>query len=280
MSLAGRCGPKMRAAALAASASGRAEKTADGFDEFGHRNRLGQIGLASAFADALLVALHRKRSHRDHRNGLELGVFLEPLGHFESGDFRQLNVHQDQVGTVLAGEIERLDAVARADGIVAVSLQQIVEELHVELVVLHDHHGLRHGRPSEIDAVPGDPSPLPRRRWFRDLRLRHQQEWVVVPRRYGNANRRPRPCQADPTAPTSIVRRLSAMLNVYPPNRSTRVMKISRNAASQRGPAPIKCGLPNTAISTTASGTSEAMPSTTPMKRPVADGNAKGIEVS
>jgi hypothetical protein len=35
-----------------------------------------------------------------------------------------------------------------------VSLQQIVEELHVELVVLHDHHGLRHARPSEIDAVP------------------------------------------------------------------------------------------------------------------------------
>src|SRR5215831_6600916 len=31
---------------------------------------------------------------------------------------------------------------------VAISLQQIVEELHVELVVLHDHHGLRRCRPS------------------------------------------------------------------------------------------------------------------------------------
>jgi hypothetical protein len=30
-------------------------------------------------------------------------------------------------------------------------------------------------RPSEIDAVPGDPSPPPRRRWLRDLRLRHQR---------------------------------------------------------------------------------------------------------
>ena len=52
---------------------------------------------------------------------------------------------------VLAGEIERLDAVARADGLVAVGLQQIVEELHVELVVLHDQDGLGHS-----------PAPLPR----------------------------------------------------------------------------------------------------------------------
>ncbi len=53
---------------------------------------------------------------------------------------------------MLAGEIERLDAVARADGVVAMRLQQIVEELHVELVVLHDQDRLGHSRPT---------SPLP-----------------------------------------------------------------------------------------------------------------------
>src|SRR5262245_5064822 len=37
--------------------SGRPEKAADGFDELGHRDWLRQIGLATAFADALLVAL-------------------------------------------------------------------------------------------------------------------------------------------------------------------------------------------------------------------------------
>src|SRR5262245_15791379 len=130
------------------NAQADSEKAVDGFDELGHGDRLRQIGLATSFPDALLVAPHRKGCHRDYRNSLELGVLLEPLGHFETGDFRQLNVHQDQVRTVLAGEIECLDAVARADGMVAVSLQQIVEELHVELVVLHDHHGLRHCRPS------------------------------------------------------------------------------------------------------------------------------------
>jgi hypothetical protein len=116
------------------------QKAADGLDELGHRDRLRQIGFATALTDPPLVILHRKGGHRDHRNDLELGVFLEPLGHFETRDFRQLNVHQDQIGTVLAGEIERLEAAVRAYGVVAVSLQQVVEELHVKLVVLHDHY--------------------------------------------------------------------------------------------------------------------------------------------
>src|SRR5215467_4256200 len=120
------------------------EKVADGLDELAHRDRLRQIGLAAALADALLVALHRKRGHRHDRNGLEFRIFLEPLGYLETGNFRQLNVHQDQIGTVLAREIECLDTVAGRDRLVAVRFQQVVEELHVELVVLHDHDGLRH----------------------------------------------------------------------------------------------------------------------------------------
>src|SRR6516164_7195921 len=141
---------ELLAALTGRNAQADSEKAADGFDELRHRNRLRQIGLAAALADALLVAPHRKGGHRDHGNGLELRISLEPLGHFETGDFRQLNVHQNQVGPVLPGEIERLDAVARADGIVAVSLQQVVKELHVELIVLHDHHGLRHFGPSGL----------------------------------------------------------------------------------------------------------------------------------
>src|SRR5262245_8697467 len=128
------------------------EKAADGLDELGHRDRLRQISLATALADALFIALHRKCRHRDHGDGLELGVFLEPFGHFETGDLRQLYVHQDQIGTALAGEIEHIEAVARADGAVAVGLQQVVEELHVELVVLDDHYCLRHLSPSGKSA--------------------------------------------------------------------------------------------------------------------------------
>ena len=107
---------ELLAALTGRNAQADSEKAADGFDELGHRDRLRQIAFATGFPDALLIAPHRKGGHRDHRNGLELRVFLEPLGHFETGDFRQLNVHQDQIGTVLTGEIEHLEAVARADG--------------------------------------------------------------------------------------------------------------------------------------------------------------------
>src|SRR5262249_8857133 len=84
------------------NAQADSEKVADGFDELGHRDRLRQIGLATGFPDALLVAPHRKGGHRDHRNSLELGVLLEPLGHLEPGNFRPLNVHPAPIGTVPA----------------------------------------------------------------------------------------------------------------------------------------------------------------------------------
>src|SRR5664279_1876316 len=41
------------------------DKPSDGFNKFSDRDRLRQIGLAAALADAFLVALHGKRGHRD-----------------------------------------------------------------------------------------------------------------------------------------------------------------------------------------------------------------------
>ena len=52
-------------------------------------------------------------------------IVLEPLGHFEAGDFRQLDIHQDQVGPVLAREVERLDAVAGSDRVVAMRFEAL-----------------------------------------------------------------------------------------------------------------------------------------------------------
>src|ERR1043166_5897642 len=133
--------------------SRRSQEMTHGLDELADRDRLGQVGLAAAFADALLVALHGERRHRHHGNRFQLRVVLQPLRHFEAGHFGQLDVHDDQVRAMPAREIERLDAVARADGLIAVRLQQVVEELHVELVVLHDQDGLGHPAP------PGSPRP-------------------------------------------------------------------------------------------------------------------------
>src|SRR4051812_43562101 len=101
--------------AVIGRSSRRPEEMTHGLDEFRDRDRLRQIGFAAALADALLVALHREGGDGDDRNGFQIGVVLEPLGDFEARHFRQLDVHQDQVGPVLAREPERIDAVARAD---------------------------------------------------------------------------------------------------------------------------------------------------------------------
>ena len=57
----------------------------------------------------------------------------------------KLDVHQDQIGAELAGEIERFDSrCCVPDGLVAMGFQQVAKELHVELVVFHDQDGFGH----------------------------------------------------------------------------------------------------------------------------------------
>src|ERR1700709_1418930 len=122
-------------------------KTPDSFDELADRDRLGQISLAAALADTLFVALHRERRHRDHRNGAQLRIVLDPARHLHPRHLRQLDIHQDEIGTKFSDEIERLEPVAGARGLVAMGLQQIAKELHIELVVLHDQDGFCHPAP-------------------------------------------------------------------------------------------------------------------------------------
>src|ERR1051326_6975004 len=92
-----------RMRAVIARHSRGVEELADGFQEFADRDRFRQIGLAAALADAFLVAFHGERGDRDDRNALELRVVFEAFRHFEPGHLRELNVHEDQVGPMLAG---------------------------------------------------------------------------------------------------------------------------------------------------------------------------------
>ena len=72
------------------------------------------------------------------------GSSLSHLVTSRPGDLRQLDIHQDQVRPMLAGEVQGLDAVPGADRGVAMRLQEILEELHVQLVVFDDQYGLAH----------------------------------------------------------------------------------------------------------------------------------------
>src|SRR5882672_10015351 len=72
-------------------------------------------------------------------------------------------IHQDQIGTKLANEIKCLETVAGTRGLIAMRFQQIAEELHIELVVLHDQDGFCHPVPP-IPRLMADMRCIRRRR--------------------------------------------------------------------------------------------------------------------
>src|SRR3546814_6229290 len=56
----------------------------------------------------------------------------------------KLNVHEDQIRAVLAGDFQRIDAVARLKRLIAMRVEKIMEELHVQLIVFDDQNLLGH----------------------------------------------------------------------------------------------------------------------------------------
>src|SRR5665213_2013633 len=122
-----------------------AQKPFDRLEKIDDRDRLGDIGLAAAFANFFLIALHGKGGHGDDRNAAQLVILLDPFGYLEAGDLGQLNVHQDKIGMMQPREPQRLHPVLGLQNVVAVRLEQIVEKLHVEIIVLDDEDPLRYG---------------------------------------------------------------------------------------------------------------------------------------
>ena len=129
---------------LALEGSGRSassgEEALDGLQKARHRNRLRDIGLATTVPHLLLVAFHRKRGHRDDRDHPQISVSLDPLRDLQTGYFRQLDVHQNQIRMMLTRQRKRLDTVLGLQCTIAVSNEKIVEELHIEVVILDDQH--------------------------------------------------------------------------------------------------------------------------------------------
>ncbi len=65
---------------------------ADGLDELADRDRLRQIGLATALPNALFVALHRKGGDRDDGNAAQFLIVLEPFGDIQLPEVSGLEV--------------------------------------------------------------------------------------------------------------------------------------------------------------------------------------------
>jgi hypothetical protein len=78
-----------------------------------------------------------------------------------------------------AREVERLDPIASANGVVTVRFEQIVEELHVELIVFHDQDGLWHSISAHFPVAHSRQSPA---------RPCSGMIGTVMPISYGKAN--------------------------------------------------------------------------------------------
>src|SRR6202040_3933915 len=70
----------------------------------------------------------------------QISVSLDPLRNLQTGYFRQLDVHEDQIRTMLTSKCKRLDTILGLQCTIAVSDEKIIEELHIEVVILDDQH--------------------------------------------------------------------------------------------------------------------------------------------
>src|SRR5215470_6095869 len=67
-------------------------------------------------------------------------VLFDPLGDLETRYFGKLDIHQDKVGTMLTRKFESFDPVFALQRTIAMGYEKIIEELHIEIVVLDDQH--------------------------------------------------------------------------------------------------------------------------------------------
>ena len=79
------------------------------------------------------------------RNRPELHVVLQPAGDVEAGDLGKLDVHQDEVWPMLARKRQHFVPAPGLEHAIAPRLEEVVEELHIKLIVLDDQDDLRHG---------------------------------------------------------------------------------------------------------------------------------------
>ena len=101
-------------------------------------DRLGEVGVAAGFKRLLIVAAHGEGGHHDDRNMGDLRIGLDLAGHFQPVQARQLDVHDDQVRTLLGGGGQPLEAVDRLDHLEIGAGQEVAHDAPVVLLIL-DH---------------------------------------------------------------------------------------------------------------------------------------------
>src|SRR5262245_8605798 len=145
--------------------SGFGHQSSDHAEERERAVRLRQVGGRAGLFRPLLVAAQRERRDGDDRRVPSGRLRPEPPGGLEAGDLRELDVHEDQVGTLLQRDAHPRLAVGGLDQPVGRAAQQISNDLLVQLVVLDvedrpaAHAGLPPARRRGIEKAKVDPVP-------------------------------------------------------------------------------------------------------------------------
>src|SRR5271165_3254502 len=126
---------------------------------------LSHIGVAAGRQRLGLVPSQSIRSYCNDRDRLEVGIGPDPPRRLVAVHDGQLNVHQDQVRTLLGDGGERLLAVLHLDQLISGVAQQITQDLPVVHLILDHQNASAHQCPTCASTLTGtvkanvDPCP-------------------------------------------------------------------------------------------------------------------------
>eukprot|EP00657_Telonema_sp_P-1_P002094 TRINITY_DN15008_c0_g2_i1.p1 TRINITY_DN15008_c0_g2~~TRINITY_DN15008_c0_g2_i1.p1 ORF type:complete len:194 (+),score=29.02 TRINITY_DN15008_c0_g2_i1:307-888(+) len=125
------------------------DRVDEGTDGYGLRN----ISLTAPIPDLLLITLHGEGGDGDDWNGAQIVVFLDPLRDLQPRNLRQLDIHQNKVRAMVPRKFERFHAVLGLHRCISMGIEQIMKQLHVELVVFDDKDCFRHAFLKRLSAA-------------------------------------------------------------------------------------------------------------------------------
>src|SRR5512135_3551846 len=144
-------GPRGAGGKVIRAGSGRARssRTAlqhprDRREEFLEVERLADVPVETRFGDLVAILLHHRRGHGNRRNHRRRRIGPQDPERVDAADSRKLDVHQDEIGMVFAGEPDPVLAGAGLKRGVALDLQHVANELEVLLIVF-DYQYQAHG---------------------------------------------------------------------------------------------------------------------------------------
>ncbi len=110
----------------------------DGPDELADVHRLRDVPVEACRQEPLAVSVHGLGGHGEHRDPRRALVRPQPAEHVDAVEVRKLDVHEHEIGRMLRSQLDRLASRRRLERAVPRSDEDVADQLHVLLVVLHD----------------------------------------------------------------------------------------------------------------------------------------------